>query len=883
MESKRMGLMQKPMVVVPNHLLAQWRDAFYSLYPQANILVADKTDFTRENREKLFAKISTGDWDAVIVSHSSFKKIGLPAQTLNEILNEQINDLLMAIEAEKKGAGRNFMVKEMEKTRERLENMMAKHADTGKKDKALTFADLGCDALVVDESQEYKNLFINTRLRNVAGLGNVAGAAKAFDLFVKARYLQQKHHGRGVYFATGTPISNTIAEMYTIQRYMSYDVLKEKGLVSFDAWASTFGQVVTGWELDATGVGYKINSRFSKFQNMPELINMYRTFADVITNKDLAEQNQGKSFTPKVKDGRPFNLVLDRSEQQAEYMGVQHRVLDKDGNPVLYPNGTPVLAWPKDSIIYRMENLPKDPREDNPLKVTNDARKAGLDFRLINPAAPDHEGSKVNVAADNIVRTWKAWETDKGTQLVFCDLSTPKMARAAAPPITRLAAQGVEPIEDQEEDSVMSMDEILAGSSKFSVYEDLKAKLIQKGVPEHEIRFIHEAGTDAQKAKLFEAVNRGQVRILIGSTTKMGAGTNVQRRLVALHHLDCPWRPSDLEQREGRIIRQGNMFHERDPDNFAVEITRYATKQTYDARSWQCIEGKANGIEQFRKGDNLARVIEDVAGEAANAAEMKAAATGNELIFMQVKLAAELKKMEGVYASFQRGQHKLESRIRALELFPQQADKDIERWKQEIELRNKNTTKDPYFAAGGNIYGESNRKELLFEVARAMKATVAKPDQPQKVGKYRGFNIHVESIAGKGCQFVLEGQAGFYTPMSLSYQANTEFNIQGFLQRLDNYLNKFESNIDEIGRDRERKAAELISARQSQGQPFPQAGLLNILRQDNREVMQELNLIQNNPGYKSEWQPKSLDMNGRQPKAAAQDSGPVRPQAAIGI
>ncbi|MDR2946024.1 MAG: helicase, partial [Candidatus Adiutrix sp.] len=785
MESRRMGLMKKPMIVVPNHLLAQWRDAFYSLYPQANILVADKADFTRENREKLFAKIATGDWDAVIVAHSSFKKIGLPEHTLQIVLNEQINDLIRAVAEEKKGQGRQFMVKELEKARDRLEAMMDRRADTGKKDKALTFADLGCDALVIDESQSFKNLYINTRLRNVAGLGSLSGSAMAFDLFVKARYLQQKHNGRGLYFATGTPISNTIAEMYTIQRYMSYDVLKEKGLVSFDAWASTFGQVVTGWELDATGVGYKINSRFSKFQNMPELVNMYRTFADVITNRDLAEQNQGKSFTPKVKDGRPFNLVLDRSAQQAEYMGVQRQMLDADNKPVFHPDGRPVMEWPKGSIIERMEHLPKDPRIDNPLKITNDARKAGLDFRLISPAAPDYAESKVNVAAGNIFKTWQAWASDKGTQLVFCDLSTPKMGKAASVPITRLAARDVDPVEEQrEEESSLSMDEILAGASKFSVYDDLKAKLIAKGIPETEIRYIHEANTDAQKAKLFEEVNQGRVRVLMGSTAKMGAGTNVQRRLVALHHLDCPWRPSDLSQREGRIIRQGNMFHERDPEGFAVEIVRYATKQTYDARQWQCVEGKAVGIEQFRKGDNLARVIEDVAGEAANAAEMKAAATGNELIFMQVKLASELKKMEGILAAFQRGQHQLERRIATLEQFPEQAAKDIERWKKEIELRDKNTTRDSYFAAGGKIYGEKNRKELLFEMARAMKAAVARPDQPQKAGKYRGFGIHVESISGKGCQFVLEGQAGFYTPMSLTYQAHSDFNIQGFMQRL---------------------------------------------------------------------------------------------------
>ena len=857
MESRRMGLARKPMVVAPNHLLSQWRDAFYSLYPQANILVADRSDFRKDNREKLFAKIATGDWDAVIVAHSSFKKIGLPQKTLNSILNEQVDDLTKAIEEAKAENGQRFMVKEFEKTRERLKTMMEKKSDTGRKDQAVTFADLGVDLLAVDEVHEYKNLFINTKLRNVAGLGNVSGSAKAFDLFVKCRYLQEKQNGRGVIFATGTPISNTIAELYTMQRYLSLDTLREKGLASFDSWASTFGQVVTGWELDATGVGYKINSRFSRFQNMPELVNMYRSFADVVTNKDLLERNQGISFTPKVTGDRPLNLVLERSEEQAEYIGVQRQVVSPSGKPVFHPDGRPAMAWPEGSIIHRMENLPDDPRIDNPLKITNDARKAGLDFRLIDPSAPDFEGSKVNIAADNIFQTWRQWKADKGTQLVFCDLSTPKMAKGNASPF-RLAAKDIEPVEaEQDEAPALSMDDILAGASKFSVYDDLKAKLVEKGVPDNEIRYIHQANTDAQKAKLFEEVNQGKVRVLMGSTAKLGAGTNVQRRLVALHHLDCPWRPSDLSQREGRIIRQGNMFHERDPEGFSVDIIRYATKQTYDARLWQTVQGKAEGIEQFRKGDNLARVIDDVASEAANAAEMKAAATGNELIFLQVQLASELKKMEGVFATFQRSQHQLERRIAFLEQFPEQAAKDIDRWKQEIELRDKNTTKEPYFASGGKLYGEKNRKELLFEIARAMKIAVVKPDQPQKVGKYRGFNIHVESAAGKGCHFVLEGQAGFYTPMTLAYQANTEFSIQGFIQRLDNYLNKFENNITDVEHDQERKSAELATARKSQDQPFSHVDLLNALRRDNLDVMRELQLMQSNPDYKSEWRPLS--------------------------
>jgi hypothetical protein len=443
-------------------------------------------------------------------------------------------------------------------------------------------------------------------MRTIAGLGNVAGSGKSFDLFVKCRHLQEKHNGRGVYLATGTPISNTIAEMFTLGRFLQYEDLKKKGLVHFDAWASTFGRIVTGWELDATGVGYKLNTRFSKFQNMPELINLYRTVGDVITKKDIEVQNQGRSLVPKIKGGKPLNLVVERSPLQAEYMGIQRQAVGENGKPLFTDDGKPVMKWNEGSIIHRMENLPRDPKIDNPLCITNDARKAGLDFRLIDPTAPDFEGSKVNVAAERIYQTWLEWQAEKGTQLVFCDLSTPK-GRKNSPElsadISREAVLDVEP--EPEEPPTISMDDLLAEQTSFSVYDDLRAKLIAKGIPAPEIRFIHECQTDLQKAKLFEEVNQGRVRVLMGSTAKMGAGMNVQRRLVALHHLDAPWRPSDLEQREGRIIRQGNMFFERDPEGFEVEIIRYATKQTYDSRMWQTIDRGFNGHHRSQHSESF--------------------------------------------------------------------------------------------------------------------------------------------------------------------------------------------------------------------------------------------------------------------------------------
>lgn len=868
MESKRMGLMTKPMLVVPNHLLLQWKDAFYSLYPNANILVAEKSDFKKENRERLFSRIATGDWDAVIVAHSSFKKIGMPEETLHKILKEQIDDLSDSIRDLKNKSGDRLTIKEMEKARERMVERLERQANTGNKDQAVNFSDLGVDALVVDEAHEFKNLYITTTLNRVSGLGNLTGSEKAFDLFIKCRYLQEKNNGRGVFFATGTPISNTIAELYTMQRYLQYDELKARGIVHFDAWASTFGQVVTGWELDATGINYRLNSRFSKFQNVPELISLYRTFADVITKFDLDQQAKelGTRFpVPRIKGGKPQNIIVERSEEQAYYMGIQVPVLRQDGSPLLRADGLQIKEWNEGSIIRRMENPPKDPRIDNPLKITNDARKAGLDFRLVDPEAKDTPNSKLNTAVEHIYRIWDCWQERRGTQLVFCDLSTPKLTKKTiSPPVV-----GVD--DDADDLPSSSMDEILANHSKFSVYDDIKKKLIAKGIPEQEIRFIHEASTDIQKSKLFDEVNRGQVRVLLGSTAKMGAGMNVQRRLVAEHHLDAPWRPSDLEQREGRILRQGNLFYEQDPDHFEVEILRYATKQTYDSRMWQTIEYKASGIEQFRKGDSLQRTIEDVAGEAANAADMKAAATGNPLIFMQVQLSANLKKVEALFSNYKRNQHNLENRISWLANAGQRMHSAVTQWNKEIALRDKESTATFRFQTKDRIYGEKEREALHSEVMHIMKKaieqqrTISMIDKNNYlfIGRYRGFNIQV--YAGHNeLQFVLSGSHD-YKPENLRYRAEDKFNIAGFVHRIDNFISRFEEwrqQAKEIGEKEQHEYKKAIAEKEK---TFPQQELLERLRQDVRNVMTELKLMQANDNYVSQWQPSSTASDIRQP------------------
>lgn len=875
MESKRMGLMQKPMFVVPNHLLLQWKDSFYALYPNANILVAEKSDFKKENRQKLFAKIATGDWDAVIVAHSSFKKIGMPKEMLDQILSEQIDDLTSAVVRLKAEKGDRITIKEMEKARDRMQAKLERAADTGAKDNAVTFADLGVDGLVVDEAHEFKNLFITTSLNRVSGLGNLAGSDKAFDLFVKARYIQQQNEGRGVFFATGTPISNTIAELYTVQRYMQYDELKARGIVHFDSWASTFGSVVTGWELDATGVNYKLNSRFAKFQNVPELTSMYRTFADVITKSDLDRQaaEQGKRFpVPKIKGGKPRNVIVERSAQQAMFMGIQESVVGHDGKPLLRGDGTPVKDWTKGSIIHRMENLPDDPRIDNPLKITNDARKAGLDYRLINSHAEDFAGSKINEAVNDTYATWKEWEARKGTQLIFCDLSTPKKAKAA--PTQAIQPDSDHELEDDAEEAVtLSMDELLAGAGDFSVYDDLKAKLISRGIPEHEIRFIHDAKTDLQKAKLFDQMNRGEVRILIGSTAKMGAGMNAQRKLVALRHLDAPWRPSDLEQREGRILRQGNEFYEEDPDGFEVDISRYATKQTYDSRMWQTIEYKAAGIEQFRKGDSLQRVIEDIASEAANAAEMKAAATGNPLIFMQVQLSAELKKLEALHANHKRNMHNLESRVAWLSEANRRADAAIEVIRREVATRDANSGEEWRFNASGRQFGPEEKDQLMHVLMNAMKKAIECQattgfDQPEHIpiGKFRGFDVEVFARRGE-MQFVVKG-ALIYQPDNMAYTVDDKFSINGFIQRLDNFMAQFEGRIAGAETARAKELAELEKAMVELKKPFPQQRMLELLRKDVGEVIIELKKMQNDTNYVSDWQPASRAPGSEEPGRA---------------
>lgn len=792
MELRRMGLANKPLFAVPNHLVSQWAADFVKLYPGANILAATKRDFEKENRKRLFARIATGDWDAVIVAHSSFGKVQVDPESESEFIREQIKDLTDSIEAIQVAEGRSSRnVKQAADRRKKLEERLKRLTDIDNKDDSLYWSELGIDALFLDEAHEFKNLAYSTSMRNVAGLGSMSGSQKSMDLFMKVRQVLKTTGGRNVVFATGTPISNTMAEMYTMQRYLDYDTLKQQGLAHFDAWARMFGEVVSDWELSPSGT-YKLNSRFAKFVNMPELMQRYTSFADVINRDDINRQlaAQGKRLpVPKVKTGKPINQVVERSNDQAMYIGV----------PTVNENG--VEVYPEGSLVYRAENLPKraEKGSDNMLKIMSDARKAALDMRLIDPSYPDYPGSKTNVAADNIVSTYKEWHADKGTQLVFIDLSTPKASKGEEAKRIRDLIEKAENGDEAaaEELDKISPDELSALDSDFSVYDDLRQKLIDRGIPAEEIAFIHSAKTDIQKAELFAKVKSGRIRVLLGSTAKMGAGMNVQDRLVALHHLDAPWRPSDLEQREGRIIRQGNTFYDRDPEGFEVGIYRYATKQTLDSRMWQTLESKARFIEQVRKGNTAEREVEDIGGEAANSAEMKAASSGNPLILEEMSLRQQIRKLENERQGFARDQHRIRDRIRFDTDYMQTLGRRI------AELESDQKLKIPESFAvkieGVTYTKRADAGAALLAVAADMERN---SNSEREIGKYGDFTIHMERTAAEQFLLHVTGSGSYTAKMSIGDDP------QGLSMRLTNTvsdlgaaLRRAKENKDELEAD----------------------------------------------------------------------------------
>lgn len=786
MEMRRMGTATKPLIVVPNHLVGQWASDFITLYPNANILATTKKDFEKANRKKFIAKMANGDYDAIIIAHSSFSKISISPEQEQQFIDKEIADL-MAFEAElreQKGSkSRNAKV--IGKRRQALEEKKKNLLNRENKDTDnIYWHELGIDSIMLDEAHEFKNLEFTTSMQNVAGLGNGKGSQKAKDLFAKIQLMQSLNPKSKIIFATGTPISNTMAEMFTMQRYLSFKDLQSKGIDHFDAWAKVFGEVVSDWELSPSGK-YKLTNRFAKFVNMPELMQGYLSFSDVMNRDDINAQlaREGKTLgTPKLKGGKPQNIVVERSDEQADFIGVP--TVDEYG----------FEQYPEGSLVWRTENLPRKPEKgaDNMLKIMGDARKAALDMRLVDPTAPDYEGSKVNESARRIYDTYKKWNAKKGTQLVFCDLSTPKGAgaseKARIEQLIRQADQGDEAA--QTELDKLSPDELSALDSDFSVYDDLKAKLIAKGIPEAQIAFIHDAKTELQKQALFEKVKRGDIRVLMGSTAKMGAGMNVQNKLVALHHLDAPWRPSDLEQREGRIIRQGNEFYKADPEGFEVEVLRYATKQTLDSRMWQTIESKAKFIEQVRKGTGTAREVEDVAGEAANAAEMKAASSGDPRILEEMDLRKKIKDLEDDKKSFDRNQHRTKGIIKQVQAEishyrNRTADlaKDLEIQQPEKFVYNNGKTRI-------NQEDKGAREDIATQFATGIDNALVK-GQEQYLGELNGFKISAAPSQQLGrVNIFITGKT---EPYRLDNFDALEGSTLGLVQRSLNYIKSLRS------------------------------------------------------------------------------------------
>ena len=575
MESKRLGLCQKPLFVVPNHLTEQWASEFIRLYPSASILVATKKDFERANRQKFCARIATGDYDAVIIGHSQFERIPVSQERQQRLLREQLDDITHGIEELKYQRGEQFSIKQLERTRKQLENRLSKLEAEERKDDVVTFEQLGVDRLYVDEAHSFKNLFLYTKMRNVAGLSQTE-SQKSSDMFLKCRYMDEITGGKGIVFATGTPVSNSMTELYTMQRYLQYGTLQQKSMSHFDAWASTFGESTTAIELAPEGTGYRARTRFAKFFNLPELMNLFKEVADIKTADQLN--------LPRPTAHYETVVVKPSAYQQEMVQALSERAAAVHSGAV-------------------------DPSVDNMLRITSDGRKLGLDQRLMNPLLPDDPGSKVNACVQNIVRIWREGAAEKLTQLVFCDLSTPR-GKAAS------------------EKEAADADTLLAdetGSENFNVYDDIRTKLIAQGIPKEQIAFIHEANTEVRKKELFAKVRSGQVRVLMGSTAKMGAGTNVQDRLAALHDLDCPWRPGDLEQRAGRIVRQGNR-------NKDVYIYRYVTEATFDAYLWQTVENKQKFISQIMTSKSPVRSCDDVDETALSYAEIKALCAGDPRI-----------------------------------------------------------------------------------------------------------------------------------------------------------------------------------------------------------------------------------------------------------
>ncbi|NSF05592.1 N-6 DNA methylase [Fusicatenibacter saccharivorans] len=739
MECKRLGLCNKSMVVVPNHIIEQFAAEWLQLYPAANILVATKKDFEKKNRKKFCGRIATSDIDAVIIGHSQFEKIPLSVERQERMLQMEIDEIIEGIAEAKKIQGSRFTVKQMERTKKSLETRLKRLHDQSRKDDMITFEELGVDRLFVDEADGYKNLYLTTKMRNVGGVAQTE-AQKSSDMYMKCRYLDEITGGKGVIFSTGTPVSNSMIELYTMQRYLQYGTLAEKNLQHFDAWASTFGETVTALEIAPEGNGYRLKTRFARFYNLPELMQMFREVADIQTADML-------------------NLPVPEAEYRVVKVKpteLQEEMVEELGNRA-----------------ERVRNNEVNPREDNMLKITNDGRKLALDQRLSNPLLPDDPGSKVNACVEEIYRHWEDGKEKKLTQLVFCDLSTPKT------------------------------------DGTFSVYNDIREKLLARGIPPEEIAFIHDANTDVRKKELFSKVRRGAVRILMGSTFKMGAGTNVQDRIIASHDLDCPWRPRDLEQRAGRTIRQGNQ-------NPKVEIIRYVTEGTFDAYLYQTIENKQKYISQIMTSKSPARSVEDIDEVALSYAEIKALATGNPHIKEKMDLDIQVSRLQLLKQSFLNQKYEMEDKV--AKYFPEkirQQELLIRQYEEDIQKVKAHTPTDreafPVMQIGDHVYTEKKEAgQAIIEACKAMKSP-----EPVPLGTYRGLSMEL-SYSSVSQEFViaLHGKGTYKVPLGTD--------IYGNITRLDNKMNELPDNLTRSREQLETAKSQLETAKAEAQKEFPQ-------------------------------------------------------------
>ena len=795
MEGKRLGLCQKSLFAVPNHLTEQWASEFLRLYPSANILVATKKDFETRNRKKFCARIATGDYDAVIIGHSQFERIPVSRERQERLLQEQIWEIEDGISELKASRAERFTIKELERTKKNLEAKLQKLHDAARKDDVVTFEQLGVDRLYVDEAHSFKNLFLYTKMRNVAGL-STTDAQKSSDMLLKCRYIDELTHGKGVTFATGTPISNSMTELYTMMRYLQHDMLKRNSLTHFDCWASAFGETTTAIELAPEGTGYRARTRFAKFFNLPELMNLFREAADIKTADQLNLPTPTAVYHTEVTQPTALQqqMVQELSERAAK-----------------------VHAGSVDAST------------DNMLKITSDGRKLGLDQRVINPDLPDDPNSKVNLCVNNIHRIWQDGQAEKLTQLVFCDLSTPKGKAAQS---GRIAAKGTDSPELHALEAAIDA-ETEPEEPPFTIYDDIREKLVARGIPREQIAFIHEANTEARKKELFAKVRSGQVRVLMGSTFKMGAGMNVQDRLVALHDLDCPWRPGDLEQRSGRIIRQGNR-------NKEVHIYRYVTESTFDAYLWQTVENKQKFISQIMTSKSPVRSCEDIDEAALSYAEIKALCAGDERIREKMDLDVDVARLRLMKANHQSQQYRLEDNI--LRHFPAQIEENkgfLSGFETDMKTLEAHPHPKDGFAGmevkGDFLTDKDNAGAAILEAFKDAKGLESVP-----IGTYRGFSMSltVENF-GKDFVLTLKGR--------MSHRVELGKDARGNLVRIDNALAQMPERYKTVQGRLENVQAQLATAKAELGKPFPQEAELKEKSARLAELNAELNIDDRTP------------------------------------